>query len=58
MLNKTLIIIATVKKFLVALAGGVAQIVALGVLSGKPLAVAQSILAVATALGVYGVRNV
>lgn len=46
-----------IRKAVVAAAGVVAQVVALGVLHGTVLHVAQLILSLATAAGVYGVRN-
>lgn len=45
------------RKALVAIAGVVAQAVALGVLNGTVLHWANVLLAVLTALGVYGVAN-
>jgi hypothetical protein len=45
------------RKFLVALAGALAEIVSLGVLHGTAETVALAVLAALTATGVYGVRN-
>lgn len=56
---KTLVVkFKAVKKAAVAAVGLVAQVVASGVLTGAALHWAQGVLAVATLLGVYGVRNV
>lgn len=49
--------LAAVRKFLVAAVGMVGQVVAAGVLEGTALRVAQIVLAVATALGVYVTPN-
>lgn len=46
------------RKAIVAVVGGAAELVALGVLHGTALAVAQAVVAVATAAGVYTVPNV
>lgn len=49
--------LAEVRKAAVAVLGVIAQAVALGVLDGTALHVAQVILSVAVALGVYQVPN-
>lgn len=49
--------VAEIRKTLTALVGLVAQVVALGVLSGTALHWAQLVLAGATAVGVYVVPN-
>lgn len=48
---------AEIRKAVMAAVGAVAQVVALGVLHGQLLHIAQAILSVATIAGVYGVRN-
>lgn len=45
------------RKFAAAVVGGVAELVATGVLNGPALVVAQAVIAAATAAGVYTVRN-
>lgn len=49
--------LAQVRKALVALAGAVAQVVALGVVHGQALHWATVVIAVATVLGVHQVPN-
>jgi hypothetical protein len=49
--------LAQAKKALIAVVGIIAQAVSLGVFSGAVLAWAQVIIAAATALGVYTVKN-
>jgi hypothetical protein len=48
---------AEMRKAIVAVVGVVAQAIALGILSGDALHWAQVIVALATAVGVYGIRN-
>lgn len=49
--------IAKARKTAATVVGFVAEGIALGVLHGTALSVAQGVLAVATALGVYAVSN-
>lgn len=49
--------LAEYRKGIAAAAGGLAELVALGVLHGTVLAVAQAVIAAATAAGVVAVPN-
>lgn len=49
--------IATARKFLVSVLGLVAMLVASGALHGTAQSVAQAIIAIATAAGVYVAKN-
>lgn len=49
--------LAIARKAVVAAVGVTALLVSEGVLSGQPLAVAQAVIAVATAFGVWRVPN-
>ena len=56
-LSRLRAVAAQARKALVATAGLVGQLLALGLLHGTAEQAAQVVLAAATALGVYGVRN-
>ncbi|HEY2086386.1 MAG TPA: hypothetical protein VGH54_10240 [Mycobacterium sp.] len=49
--------IATVRKAIVPVLGGVAELVSLGFVHGTALTIATCVISVATALGVYRVPN-
>lgn len=56
-MKKVLAFVASARKALVAVVGVVAQLVAVGVLSGSALHWAQVVLAALAAAGVYAVPN-
>jgi len=49
--------LASARKALVPVVAGIGQVVALGLLHGDVLVVAETILSVASAVGVYSVKN-